>query len=263
MNIYISSSIKENLKDTVDVANQLNANIEICKFADSKILDGDFEIELNQCLESLRDFQGILSLHGTFFDLNPASKDSKITDITSYRYNQTLIAAKTLNAKTVVFHTGYNGQVKAEGYHNLFIENQIIFWTEFIKRFEDADITVVLENTYENTTDVITSAVEQVNSKHLKACIDTGHVNINSSLSVIDWINALGKNLHHMHLHNNFGDFDEHNSILSGTLDFQEILNHLKTNELNPNLIVEVFQENPAMESFGFIKNQLNLISKA
>jgi len=263
LNIYISSSVRESIKDTVDLANELGANLEICKFADSKILDGNLEAEVKECLEALEGFNGKLSLHGTFFDLNPISKDSRVADITTYRYNQSLNIAKTLNAKTVVFHTGYNGQVKSKIYHDLFVENQILFWTDFIKRFEDAGITAVLENTYENSTEVITSAINHVNSKHLKACIDTGHVNINSSLSVSDWIDALGENLHHMHLHNNFGDFDDHNSLLAGTLDFKKILSHLKASKLSPNLVIEVFNEKPAMESFEFIKNQLSLISSS
>ena len=120
-----------------------------------------------------------------------------------------------------------------------------------------------MENTYENSTEVITSAINHVNSKYLKACIDTGHVNINSSLSVYEWIDTLGENLHHMHLHNNFGDFDDHNSLLAGTLDFTKILSHLKASKLSPNLVIEVFNEKPAMESFEFIKNQLSLISSS
>jgi sugar phosphate isomerase/epimerase len=259
LSIYISSSVKENIEDVVKLANELGVNIEICRFADSHILDGNLDAEVKRFYDALKDFQGKLSLHGTFFDLNPVSKDSRITEITIYRYTQSLNIAKALNAKTIVFHTGYNGLVKSKVYHDMFINNQILLWKEFIKQFEDADITVVLENTYEDTTEVIASAVDSVNSKYLKACIDTGHVNINSSLSVDEWITELGESLHHMHLHNNSGHFDEHASLLSGTMDFKKILNHLSQNNLNPNLVIEIFQEKPALESFELVKNQLNI----
>lgn len=261
MDIYISSSARENIKDTVNLANKLGVNIEVCRFADSNILDNGYEAELNLFVEAFRDFQGKVTLHGTFFDLNPISKDTRIADITIYRYMQSLNTAKTLGANTVVFHTGYNSMVKASIYHDLFIENQIKFWQEFIKKFEDAGITAVLENTYENSPEIITSAINNINSKYLKACIDTGHVNINSNLDVSDWINAFGSNLHHMHLHNNFGNYDDHNSVLSGTLNFETIIKHLKEKNLSPNLILEIFQEQAAVESFEFIKSQISLIT--
>jgi len=260
LNIFVSSTIKDNFKDVVDLASKIGTNIEISRFIDSNILDNNLDAELNYFSQALRNFQGKVTLHGPFMDLNPASKDSKILQITILRYNQTLKAAKALNTKTIVFHTGYNGLVKSQLYHDKFIEDQITFWQEFIKKFEDNDITIALENTYENTPEVITSIINNVNSKYLKACIDAGHVNINSSMSVTDWINKLGKNLHHMHLHNNFGDADSHNSILSGTLDFKDILDCLEKNNLHPNLIIEIFNEKNSLESIDFIKKQLNLI---
>lgn len=259
LNIFISSSVKENIEDTATLANELGVNIEVCKFADPVILDNGFENLLNHFSEALRDFQGKLSLHGAFFDLNPVSKDSRIVDITVYRYNQSLSIAKKLNARTIVFHTGYNGLVKFPVYHEKFIDNQILFWQEFIKRFEDEDITVALENTYEDTPEVILTILEEVNSKYLKTCIDTGHVNINSSCDIYRWIDRLGNYLHHMHLHNNLGDQDAHSSLLNGSLDFGKIFETLRKNNLTPNLAVEVFNADPAIESIEFLKSQYNL----
>lgn len=260
MNIYISSSIKETIKDTVELANDLNVNIEVARFVEPNLLEEYPNKELDSYSRVFKNFQGMISLHGPFFDLNPASKDAKIVDITATRYIQALNTAKKLNAKTIVFHSGYNGLVKAEAYYDKFIENQIIFWKEFIKRFEDADITVALENTYEDTPEVISSAIKAVNSKYLKACIDTGHVNINSSLQIIEWIDAFGENLHHMHLHNNNSISDEHNSLLSGTINFSEVFKHLEKNNLNPNLVIEILQEKSALESVDFIKAELDII---
>lgn len=254
MNIFISSSVKDNIKDTVKLANELGTGIEVCKFAEPPILDGNFENVLKEFSDALKDFAGKISLHGTFYDLNPASKDQRVKEITIYRYNQSLKAAKKLGAKTIVFHTGFNGMVKLPVYYNTFIENKIIFWQDFIKRFEDEGITVVLENTYEDEPDIILSIVDSINSPNLKICIDTGHVNINSSSKVEEWIEKIGSRLHHMHLHNNSGKFDEHNSLTRGTIDFNQVIKALQKNNFNPNLVLEIFKIDTALESFEYMK---------
>ena len=254
MDIYISSAIKNDLKETIKIANELKVNIEINKFYYPEILEENPEKTLNEYAAMLKDFDGKISMHGPYKDLNPVSTDPKIRDASIYRYNQILNAAKKLNAGVIVFHTKYDGFGMNPFYIENFIENEIIFWSEFIKRFEDSGITVVLENTYEQIPDIICAVLEGVNSKYLKACIDTGHVNLISSLNIAAWIEKIGKNLHHMHVHNNYGIYDEHNSILEGNLDFGEIIKTLKENNLNPNLVVEIFKPKPALESMEFIK---------
>lgn len=257
MNIFISSSIRENVKESVDLAQKFQTGMEVCKFAEPGILDGNFDTVLNEFSDAFKNFSGEISLHGTFYDLNPVSKDPRIRDITVYRYNQSFKAAKILGAKTVIFHTGYNGMVKFPVYHDLFIENTILFWKEFIKRFEDEGITVALENTYEDTPDLIMTVLNNVDSPYLKSCIDTGHVNINSPFEVEEWINKIGSKLHHMHLHNNSGSYDEHNSLLQGTINFKKVLETIRKNNLNPNLTLEIFKFETAIESIKFLKEEI------
>lgn len=261
MNLSVSSSIDENIEKTVEIANKLNVGIEVCKFADPNILDNDYEELLKSFETALRNLEGFVSLHGTFFDLNPSSKDQRILDVTEYRYNQSFNIAKRLGAKTVVFHTGYNGLVKFPIYHEKFIESHIIFWGKFIKNFENEGIVAVLENTYEDTPEVIKTVIEHVASNNLKACIDTGHVNINSTEPIAHWIKIFGKDLHHMHLHNNYGKCDEHKALTDGTINFNQVIEALNRNNLTPNLTIEIFKGEPALESVNYLKKVLNTIN--
>lgn len=261
MNIYISSSIRENINETIEIANQNNANIEICKFAESRVLDGDLDAFIDKYKKNFEKFNGQLSLHGVFYDLNVVSKDTRVKELSRYRFQQSFKVAKALDIKTIVFHSGYNGLVKSVAYHNKFINDQIEFWKEFIKQFEDANKTVVIENTYEPTPDVILNILKNVNSKALKACIDTGHVNINSDLTVFDWIIKMKDYLHHMHLHNNYGQYDEHNSLLKGSIDFKEVVKFLMDNKINPNLSLEIFTEKASLESVNLVKSVYNNIN--
>ena len=254
LNIFISSGVRENINETVELAGRLETGIEVCKLSEPGILDGNFDAVLAEFSDAFKNFAGKITLHGAFYDLNPVSKDSRIRDITIYRYNQSFKAAKALGAKTAVFHTGYNGMVKYPVFLEKFIESQIIFWKEFIKRFEDEGITVVLENTYEDVPDIILAIVNGVNSPNLKICIDTGHINVMSSLEIKDWIEKVGSKLHHMHLHNNSGCYDEHNSLLKGTINFNTVLETLRANNLNPDLTLEIFNFETAVESVKFLK---------
>lgn len=257
MDIYLSSSIYKNINEAVKFANDNRLNLEISRFGNLQTLDSYYDGFLEHYKKALVNFKGKLTLHGFFLDLNVAAQDPLIQRISERRFQQSFNVARALNAKTVVFHSGFNGLVKHPAYYRGFINSKIKFWKKFIKQFENAGITAVLENTYENTPDILIDIVENVCSDNLKLCIDTGHVNINSSKSCAEWIKAFGNNLHHMHLHNNFGSHDDHNSVLNGTIDFNEVLNTLLETGISPNLVVEIFDTTSAMESVEFINNNL------
>ena len=50
----------------------------------------------------------------------------------------------------------------------------------------------------------------------LKASFDNGHALVFSTVCAADWIETLGADLYHCHLHDNDGEVDRHNAIGSG-----------------------------------------------
>ncbi len=248
----ISSAVKKNLKEAIEFANKHNLNLEVCNFMKPQDLEENFKYNLNQASELMKNLKGDVSLHGCFYDLNPISKDPRIKEITMYRYNQTMEVAESINAKTIIFHAGYNagfGPGKEQ-----FVQAHSEFWQEFLNKYNNQNIIITLENTYEKNPDAILNIIENVNSNRLKFCIDVGHVNMASGLSVYEWIDKVDKHLYHMHLHNNFGRSDDHDSFLNGSLDFKKIINYLKSKKLSPNLNIEIFSEEKALESINFIQ---------
>ncbi len=251
MNFSISSAVKSNLKEAIEFANKYNLSLEVCNFMKPQDLEENFKCNLEQARGVMQDFKGQVSLHGCFYDLNPISKDPRIKATTMYRYNQTMEVANNINAKTIIFHAGYNagfGPGKEQ-----FVQAHSEFWQAFLNKYNNEDIIITLENTYEKNPDAILNIIENVNSNRLKFCIDVGHVNMSSDLSVYDWIDKVGKHLYHMHLHNNFGQSDDHDSFLNGTLDFKEIINYLRDKKLSPSFNIEIFNEEKALESINFI----------
>lgn len=260
MDIYITSSVYRDLGQVIKFANGNNLNIEISRFGSMVGLNAEFDDRLEFHKKIFKEFQNKLSVHGFFFDLNPSTPDPEMLKVTEHRYNQSFKIARGLGAKTVVFHSGYNSLIKHPDYNRDFLDYQIAFWDRFIHRFEDEGITVAIENTYEFTPDILLKLVDAVNSNNLKLCIDTGHTNINSHVDNVEWINALGDRLHHMHVHNNYGDADSHYCITKGTVDFKKMFGALFEKNLKPNIVLEIFKEDEMLQSLKYIENELKLI---
>lgn len=249
--LLLSSSVTSNLKDSVKLAEELGLGIEISRFPNFKNIDKNFDEILVELEKPLLNFDGFKTLHGMFFDQSVASIDPEIRAISQKRHKQSLIAAKKIKANIVVFHSGNKG-MKHKVSQDKFKKSSIIFWKEFIKEFEDANITAVIENVLERNPSLILDIISGVNSPNLKASLDTGHANLFSEVKISEWIKTYGKHLHHMHIHNNFGDDDSHNSLTNGTVDFNEIFNTLKELNLNPNIVFEIFKKNDLIESLDY-----------
>ncbi len=253
MKKLLSSSVTDNIKNSAILAQELNVGIEISRFPNFSNIETDFESIILQMQKNLITFSGQVTLHGMFFDLSPASNDPAVRAISQKRHHQSLKAAKAINAETVVFHSGNKG-MKHKISQEKFRDNSIKFWNEFIKEFEDSGIVAVIENVHERKPEMISNIVNEVNSDYLKYSLDTGHANLFSEVPITEWIQKYGHKLHHMHIHNNFGNDDEHNSLLKGTIDFHEIFKSLKENNINPIFVFEIFKQNELIESIEFFE---------
>ncbi len=253
MNILLSSSITRSIKESAVLAEELGLGIEISRFPNFKNITTDFELILKQMKDEISFFKGYKSLHAMFSDLSPGSRDPEIREITEKRHKQSLRAAKEIGANIVVFHTGNKG-MKHKGSQEQFLDASIKFWSRFIKEFEDEGIMAVMENVHERIPSMITNLIDGVNSPNLKASLDTGHANLFSNYSVDEWIKSYSSRLHHMHIHNNCGEDDEHNSLLKGTINFDKVFTELKKQQFNPIIVFEMFEKQNLIESLDYYK---------
>ncbi|MDD3014751.1 MAG: sugar phosphate isomerase/epimerase [Candidatus Gastranaerophilales bacterium] len=258
--IYISSKIKNDFNEVVSLAQKMNLNIEIKTFVKNRVLDNLDNI-LPVYKDALKNFNGKLSMHGAFAGLCPVSDKVNRRKKTVFRFDQTVDIAKTLNVKIIVFHSGIDTfdskYFDDTDFLGWFIDSETEFWSEYIKKLENLEMMAVIENTSENSPEILRKIVERVNSDNLKLCIDTGHVNHKTNLTVQEWIEKTGKNLYYMHLHNNYKLFDDHNSLLKGTIDFNEVFKTLKETGIYPGLSLEIADYKAAMESLKFVREKL------
>lgn len=253
--LYIPSIDEQSLNSVVEKAIANNFGIELFDFVNPLIVNNGLAEYTVRLKKTLSGKSLGLSAHAPFYDLNVISIDSDIVDITLKKYNDFLNSILELDVKKIVFHTPFDCTAKLEFYKNYFIEKYSEFWEKYVKFFEENEIVALLENTHEQSPDIIKSVITNVNSKSLKSCIDIGHVNINSDVSVYEWIKIMGKDLYYMHLHNNDGVYDLHTSVKNGTLEFQKVYKLISDLGLNPDMSFEIFDEKNLEESIKFVSD--------
>ena len=200
----------------------------------------------------LDDFDGEITLHGFFSNLNIAAKDPLIASVSLKRYYQSLELAQYFDASLVVFHTCYNNLLKQKQYQEMYFLKNVEFYREFVKEFENSGIVATIENVHESNPDLIRNIIATVNSKFLGATVDIGHCNLHSNLDPSYWIKEYGIMLKHMHFHNNDTTEDSHSSLLKGSLDIKKILKTLKEIQLYPSVTFEIFNEEELIESVKY-----------
>ncbi len=254
MNLLITSSVEKSIAEAAKTATELGMGLEISRLPHLEKIDNDFQYIINELKRSVSGFEGLISLHALFSGLNPGVSDEALKAIAKKRYQQSFEAALAVGAKHVNFHSGHKGM-----HHRVSIEKNykasIIFWKEFIKQFEDNGIVAVLENVLDFDYEHIKVIVDEVNSPFLKVCLDTGHANLCSKIPPQDWIKEYGNRLQHLHLHNNYKTNDDHNGIKLGTINFVEIIDVLKKENINPYIVFEIFDKNQLKESIEIFKN--------
>lgn len=216
--------------------------------------------EIAKYNELLADFKGILSMHGPIFDTNVVSLDPEILKISRHRYLQAINIAKELGVRYLVFHTQWTPIYTAASANKQWLSKMADYWEEMIaEHLEGSHLTVLLENFLDPTPEHMMSLLSRVSSQHLKACLDTGHVNIFSEMAPIDWIRELGSQVVYIHAHNNDGELDSHDSFEKGLIDMESFLNHLALLPQKIHLAIETNTVEGLTHSYQMLKPYLKL----
>ncbi|MGM9973967.1 MAG: sugar phosphate isomerase/epimerase family protein [Clostridiaceae bacterium] len=239
MNVYVSHLITN--KDMLSIKEKYPVGIEIVNFASAFSLDNKEEelaILHGGIGEHLKEK---VTVHGPYSDMSPGSPDRKIRRVTMERFQECYeIASKVLKAERMVFHSGFIPKIT---YSEEWLKYSKEFWKEFLQDKEKDGINIHVENVLEEDYKLLRELVDYIDKPNFSICLDIGHKNACSSLSLEEWIKALGKRIGYVHLHNNDGRGDLHNPIEEGNIDIQEALKLLKEYSSDASWCIEVFSK--------------------
>lgn len=257
MEVYISQLDETN--KVLPIIQEYNVGLEVVQFASPYILDNREEYIKNYKIET----KGILneinvSIHAPYADLIPGSRDSRISSITKERFEEGYKVATALNAKKIVYHHSYTPKTYT---YTEWKYNSTKFWKEFVKDKLD-DITIHIENTLEDDYELIKDLVEEINHPNFSVCLDIGHVNAYSYLSLDQWINGLGQNIKHMHIHNNYGKKDSHSGIENGNINIIEFLKKVESELPECSISLEIVDINELEESLEILCENKIILKK-
>jgi sugar phosphate isomerase/epimerase len=257
MNLFVQA-YGEIEKNIINFAENNGYSLEIASFTDPDLLENKLFLNsfINALNKKLINFSNVLSLHGPFNGLDYTTKDNEIRRAIISKMTKTLECARKLNAKYVIFHSTYNPLIKIKNYKRKWIDSNLYFWEAFTKNL-NYDGTILIENIWEQTPDILNSLITEINSKvcdKIKLLIDIGHINVYSNLSPYFWIESLYENIEYFHFSNNYGKIDEHNSLDDGTLNYEKILDYITGFLENPNISLEIH------DSFEKVKKSIRIL---
>ena len=229
--------------DAATTARQYGLGVELAQFCTAWNMDERFSSVDGEVRETL---QGIANstLHGPFNELFPCAIDKKARDLASFRYGHAIDLAKRYGAKKVILHGGYNPWIY---YPEWYVSESIAFWKEFLSKRE-GDVAVVLENVLETDPQWLVDIVRGVDDPRLRLCLDIGHVNAYSKVSLMAWLELWAPYISHFHIHNNDGTRDQHGDLGEGSIPMKEFL--LRAEELCPaaTYTLELLQAEPSVQ---------------
>lgn len=249
----------------IDIATELckryNIGIEIQTFANPYIENQN--VLITNYKEKLINLSTGRSLHAPFWDMNPGAKLQEVRKVTLDMVNYAYSIAKKLNCTEIVVHNGFIPKVYDQ---EEWIKRASDFWGNFFAD-KDNNITVCLENQFENDPELIKKEIELVNDKRLKVCLDIGHANCFSDASVEKWITTLEKKISYFHLHSNHGKrnvqcttTDEHLGLGHGKINFKKILKLME--KVSPNSIWNIEVADKYVEESILYLEKLNYLKR-
>jgi sugar phosphate isomerase/epimerase len=210
-------------EDAAETAREFGLGVEVAEFCTAMNMDTDFVLWDAKARAALGSAE-LRVFHAPFNELCPAAIDPLVLKVARLRYEQAYKLAQAYGSSRIVVHTGYMPLVYFKEY---FIERSVAFWCEFIKDKPD-DFRVYLENVLEDSPDIQLAVAKRIDDPRLRLCLDIGHANtIVSELPLTEWIRTLAPYIGHVHLHNNYREWDHHNALGDGLIDINSVLRTL------------------------------------
>lgn len=210
--------------DATEIAEHYGIGIEIDEFCTASNMEGEkFEFNDHIVRKKMASAHRHI-LHGPFNELFPAAIDPEARALAYKRFEQTYGLAKRYGISRVVLHSGYVPYVYFKSW---FLEQSTEFWKTFMSD-KPRDFHIMIENVLEDEPYTLARLIEAIGDERVRACLDVGHANCSSTLELTEWIRTLGPWLSHVHIHNNYKAYDNHNTLGVGDINMNAVLDGLR-----------------------------------
>ena len=176
-------------------------------------------------------------------DLTDSLRRASVTEM-----HRSLELAAKLGAKKVVLHPS---MVSGMGTFvlNTVKEYAFDFLSEMVNAAQQFDVTICLENMFpRNLLGVDVNDFEEIfrSFPSLRLTLDTGHANIegNTPDRLMNLAERFGNRIGHLHFSDNFGKRDDHLAVGRGSVNFANLVRHLREVGYDDTLTLEVFEQN-------------------
>jgi len=221
MDYYVSVPLKRLAAD-IEFFPEEEFHPEV-RMMDAEYLLGMTEADIEASRRLLDERSLSVFTHGPFFGLDVASLDGHLSKYSIDCIQKGLEVTAALGGSVMVIHTAYLPMFSRGGRRHWFR-----YWgermPELALRAQAKGITLALENTWEDRPEVLLHLLEMLPEGAVEICLDTGHMNAFSRLSVGRWWDVLGERVIALHLHDNDGLSDDHLIPGRGTFDFGTLM---------------------------------------
>ncbi len=194
-------------------------------------------------------------IHAPMTDVNIGSVYEPMRQAALKEIRSVISVCRELDIRLVTIHPGFVNGIA-------FLDRPKVF--EATKRSvrelapfaRDNSVQLALENMPANINATCTAAtdlVEAVQGTDVGLCFDMGHANTSNQL---DEMLRHRSEFRNVHLHNNEGQWDQHNRVDDGTADLDVVLKALK-DSYDGNLIIESTGFDEGVESKRILEDRL------
>ncbi len=250
------NALEEELVSVAETCRREGIGIEVTAFAFAKDLDEGLKARIKRHAKAVEGIQP-LSSHGPFVDLYVSSSDPEIVRVCRERHTRALEATSAIGASIYIAHLNSLPMIRIPRYLDRFVPATSEFWAPFAREAEKTGMTIALENLWESGPELHRRVMEEVGSPALKASFDNGHALVFSDVPASDWIEVLGEELAHCHLHDNYGDRDEHLVVGQGNEDWPALLGSLVRHAPDAFVVMENDSLEPNLRSLDVARELL------
>ena len=186
----------------------------------------------------LREAGRRVTLHAPFVDLRPGAIDSEIRNVTVKRIQAVIDLAVFFQPVSIVCHAAFDERYYWSA-EERWLKNSVKTFQSFLQNLYDMQCPICIENVYESEPAVLRRLIDGVNSPMVGFCFDTGHYNIFSRSSLEIWIETMALHLKQLHIHDNWGEKDQHLPPGEGSFPFEKLGSLLDKKNITPIITLE------------------------